>query len=273
MATSFIIHGSTVTTLSKAKALRPFVERLITKGIKYWQSPIFEERIGKIRHIRNSIHHSSALRILTQALPKLFSNRNGGYTRILKLGRRSSDAAPMAMIQMVLDDLPTLMPSVVSGDLTPLFRSDRYRKFCEQHTGPKIYSKEVRKVWDDIVFPRILITKIEGSFDPGFSLSFAESSEVRNVKWPRFAGISLLPTMRVIINGTEKIEKAVRYVEAKGDALLIYADYLSGVYEFGFSACIRELPIAIFHCNLASAFQVQVYTDAGFNTYRSIRLY
>ena len=90
---SLIEHQRIKTTLAKAKAVRPLAERMVTLGKK------------------GSIHaRRTALATLRQkrAVKKLFNDiaprsaeRNGGYTRILKLGQRKSDSAPMAFIEWV----------------------------------------------------------------------------------------------------------------------------------------------------------------------------
>ncbi len=101
-ACSLIFHGRITTTLAKAKALRPYVEKLIT--------------LGKT----NTLHtRRQALGTLPQpkAVDKLFSviaeatkDRQGGYTRIVKLGQRKTDSAPMALIEII--DLPQLQRPV-----------------------------------------------------------------------------------------------------------------------------------------------------------------
>ena len=97
-ACSLIKHGRITTTLAKAKALRPYVEKLIT--------------LGKTNTLHN---RRQALATLPQPLVvrKLFTevaeavkDRQGGYTRIVKLGQRMTDSAPMALIEII--DLPQL---------------------------------------------------------------------------------------------------------------------------------------------------------------------
>ncbi|MBR1982526.1 MAG: 50S ribosomal protein L17 [Akkermansia sp.] len=101
-ACSLISHGRITTTLAKAKALRPYVEKLITLG-----------KNGSL-HARRQ-----ALATLPQpkVVSKLFSvvaeatkDRQGGYTRIVKLGQRMTDSAPMALIEII--DLPQLTAPV-----------------------------------------------------------------------------------------------------------------------------------------------------------------
>ena len=104
-ACSLISHGRITTTLAKAKALRPYVEKLITLG-----------KNGSL-HARRQ-----ALATLPQpkVVAKLFSvvaeavkDRQGGYTRIVKLGQRMTDSAPMALIEII--DLPQLTAPVAPG--------------------------------------------------------------------------------------------------------------------------------------------------------------
>lgn len=108
-ACSLISHGRITTTLAKAKALRPYVEKLITLG-------------------KNGSLHARRQALATLPQPKvvnkLFSvvaeackDRQGGYCRIVKLGQRMTDSAPMALIEII--DLPQLTapvaPSVTTG--------------------------------------------------------------------------------------------------------------------------------------------------------------
>jgi large subunit ribosomal protein L17 len=90
---SLIEHQRIKTTLAKAKAVRPFAERMVTLG-----------KNGSIHARRTAL---AALR-QKNAVKKLFDDvaprsaeRNGGYTRIVKLGQRRSDSAPMAFIEWV----------------------------------------------------------------------------------------------------------------------------------------------------------------------------
>ncbi|MEP6709494.1 MAG: 50S ribosomal protein L17 [Verrucomicrobiota bacterium] len=101
---SLIEHQRIKTTLAKAKALRPLAEKMVTLGKK------------------NSLHaRRTVLAVLRQsgAVTKLFNDiaprsatRNGGYTRIVKLGRRKSDSAAVAFIEWV--DAPQMSEEVLS---------------------------------------------------------------------------------------------------------------------------------------------------------------
>jgi large subunit ribosomal protein L17 len=89
------------TTLSKAKELRPFVERLITISKK----DTLHARRQVLRHVRDK----EALARLFDTLAARYAERPGGYTRILKLGPRRGDNAEMALLELV-DATPVATP-------------------------------------------------------------------------------------------------------------------------------------------------------------------
>ena len=93
MATSLIRHERIETTTAKAKELRPFVEKLITLGR---QGDLHARRLAG-----RSIADRQVLGKLFDDVGPRFSERPGGYTRILKLGTRRGDAAEMALIELV----------------------------------------------------------------------------------------------------------------------------------------------------------------------------
>ena len=81
------------TTLAKAKALRPYAEHLITKAKK---GGMADHRLLVARLHDKQVAH----KLMTDIAPR-YTDRPGGYTRILKLGPRSGDKAPMARIELV----------------------------------------------------------------------------------------------------------------------------------------------------------------------------
>jgi large subunit ribosomal protein L17 len=93
MATSLFRHERIETTTAKAKELRPFAEHLITLA-----------RRGDLharRQAARTIRDKEALKKLFDSLGPRYAERNGGYTRILKLGRRQGDGAEIAVVQLV----------------------------------------------------------------------------------------------------------------------------------------------------------------------------
>ena len=95
LATSLIESGAIETTEAKAKELRPFIEKLITKA----KSGTLHDRRLAIRHV----HKREAADKLFQEIGPRFRTRNGGYTRILKTGHRKGDGADMARIEIIGD--------------------------------------------------------------------------------------------------------------------------------------------------------------------------
>ena len=99
MVTSLLLHGRIQTTEAKAKALRPIAEKLITKAKKAQEdSPM---RVHRIRQIQGYLGDREMTHKLVNDVAPRYLERNGGYTRILKLGTRNGDNASMARIELV----------------------------------------------------------------------------------------------------------------------------------------------------------------------------
>jgi len=93
MATSLILHKRITTTLAKAKALRGYVEPIITKS----KSDTTHSR----RTVFSYLQDKDAVTILFREIAEKVANRPGGYTRIIKMENRLGDNAEMAMIELV----------------------------------------------------------------------------------------------------------------------------------------------------------------------------
>ena len=104
MAASLIKHGRIQTTLTKAKALRPFIEKVITKAKKASVAKDKKDAIHMRRLALADVRDENAITLLFNEKVSEFKDRNGGYTRIYKLGRRDSDAAEVALIEFVKAD-------------------------------------------------------------------------------------------------------------------------------------------------------------------------
>jgi len=92
LVTSLIIHGRVVTTDAKAKEVRRYADRMITLGKK--------QTIAARRRARRFIQPDEALtRLFSEVTPR-FANRPGGYTRVIKAGRRRGDAAPQSIVEL-----------------------------------------------------------------------------------------------------------------------------------------------------------------------------
>ncbi len=90
---SFLTHERIETTEPKAKELRKFAEKVITRAKK--------GGLAQVRMVERVLRDKDVLHKLFHEIGPRFADRPGGYTRILKLGRRQGDNAPMAIIEMV----------------------------------------------------------------------------------------------------------------------------------------------------------------------------
>ena len=104
LASSLIIHGRIKTTLAKAKALRPFAEKLITLAKKAKASDSAATAVHYRRQALSRLRNKDALKILFNEKVDEFAERTGGYTRIYKLGPRVGDAAEMGLIELIAAD-------------------------------------------------------------------------------------------------------------------------------------------------------------------------
>ncbi|MEO5724677.1 MAG: 50S ribosomal protein L17 [Ilumatobacteraceae bacterium] len=100
LTASLIAAEAIVTTEAKAKALRPIAEKLITKAKKA-QDESSPMRIHRIRQIQSYLGDKEMTNKLVADVAPRYEDRNGGYLRILKLGPRQGDNAPMARIELV----------------------------------------------------------------------------------------------------------------------------------------------------------------------------
>ena len=97
MAASLIEHEQIVTTLPKAKEIRPIVEKLVTLGKR-----------GDLHARRQAISQVGSAELVAKlfaAIAPRYANRNGGYLRIMKAGFRHGDNAPLAVIEFVDRDV------------------------------------------------------------------------------------------------------------------------------------------------------------------------
>jgi len=99
LATSLFEHGRITTTAAKARRLRPFAERLITKAKR--------GDLHNRREIMKVIRDKDVVHKLIAEIGPFFSERAGGYTRIVKTGPRKGDNAPMAVIELIRDQTAT----------------------------------------------------------------------------------------------------------------------------------------------------------------------
>ncbi|MGH6653350.1 MAG: 50S ribosomal protein L17 [Sphingopyxis sp.] len=97
MSASLIKHEQIMTTVAKAKELRPYVEKLVTLAKR---GGLANRRLAQSRLL-----DETQLKKLFDTIAERYKDRAGGYTRVIKAGIRASDAAPMAIIEFVDRDV------------------------------------------------------------------------------------------------------------------------------------------------------------------------
>ena len=95
--TSLVLHEAITTTEAKAKEVAPRFERLVTYAKR--------GTLAGSRALRRELLTEASAQKMLQELAPAFASRQGGYTRIIKLGNRRGDNAPMARLALVLDDV------------------------------------------------------------------------------------------------------------------------------------------------------------------------
>ncbi|MCR2833565.1 50S ribosomal protein L17 [Parerythrobacter lacustris] len=113
MAASLIKHEQIMTTVPKAKELRPYVEKLISLAKR--------GGLSNRRLAMSKLQDETQLKKLFDVLADRYADREGGYTRIIKAGYRGSDAAPMAVIELVDRDV-----DAKGQDSGPVQNDDEY---------------------------------------------------------------------------------------------------------------------------------------------------
>jgi large subunit ribosomal protein L17 len=119
LARALFEHGRITTTLTKAKRLRPRAEHLITFAKK--------GDLASRRQVLRVVRDKDVVYKLFDDIAPRFADRQGGYTRILKLGPRQGDNAPMAMIELV-EQAPAA-PAAAAGEGTAEAAPSRRRRF------------------------------------------------------------------------------------------------------------------------------------------------
>jgi len=100
LATSLFEHGRITTTEAKARTLRPYAEKLITKAKKAHAG---ENPLHQRREVLKDIRDKGVVHTLFTEIAPAVAERPGGYTRITKIGNRQGDNAPMAVIELVTE--------------------------------------------------------------------------------------------------------------------------------------------------------------------------
>lgn len=135
MASSLILHKRITTSVAKARALRSYVEPLLTKSK--------EDSTNSRRVVFSYLENKSALSELFREVAPKIASRPGGYTRILKLGNRLGDAAEMCLIELV-DFNETMQAGEAAKARTTRRRRAPKKKAAEDVAAPAAKEKVAR---------------------------------------------------------------------------------------------------------------------------------
>ena len=130
LATALFEHGRITTTEAKARRLRPVAERLITKAKR--------GDLHARRQVLSTISNKSIVHALFTEIGPRYGNRNGGYTRIVKIGPRKGDNAPMAVIELV----EPLAEQVVAEAQGAIRRAAKKAAPAKQAAAPAVAAAE-----------------------------------------------------------------------------------------------------------------------------------
>jgi large subunit ribosomal protein L17 len=97
LVTDFLDHGRLMTTLPKAKEVRPLAEKMITLGKR--------DNLHARRQVQAYVLREAIAKKVFDTIAPRFSDRNGGYSRIIKLGNRKGDGADLAIIELLGSEL------------------------------------------------------------------------------------------------------------------------------------------------------------------------
>jgi ribosomal protein L17 len=135
LAIALIEHKRITTTLAKAKALKKFVEPLITRSK--------EDTTNSRRVVFRYLQNKEAVTELFKNISVKVGDRPGGYTRVIKLGTRQGDAAEMAFIELV--DFDENMAKTLKTEVKKTRRSRRSTKKVESETSDNAVAPEETK--------------------------------------------------------------------------------------------------------------------------------
>ena len=135
MVCSLIKHKRIQTTLAKAKAVRSVAEKMVTLGKS---GSIHDRRLASAR-----LHQEEAVRILFNEIAPTHKERNGGYTRIIRLNQRQGDAAELAILEWV--DIGVAEPETPKAEKPEKTKAEAGEKKPKAKRAKKKAAKEEAK--------------------------------------------------------------------------------------------------------------------------------
>jgi large subunit ribosomal protein L17 len=101
LSAQLIENEKITTTEVKAKWLRPYIERLISKATKVVGTEDKIKKFNAVKYLRTKLSSESAIKKLIETVAPMYTQRPGGYTRVVKTGNRDGDNSKMARIELV----------------------------------------------------------------------------------------------------------------------------------------------------------------------------
>jgi large subunit ribosomal protein L17 len=124
LVTDFLDHGRLMTTLPKAKEVRPLAEKMITLGKR--------DNLHARRQLQAFLLREAVAKKVFDTIAPRFADRNGGYSRIIKLGNRKGDGADLAIIELL-------------GSELEVKKAERAEKEKDKHAKPAGKEKKEKK--------------------------------------------------------------------------------------------------------------------------------
>ena len=165
LAASLFEHGRIKTTEPKARALRPYAEKLITHAKK--------GTLHNRREVMKKIRDKDIVHVLFAEIGPFFADREGGYTRIIKVEARKGDNAPMAVIELVREKTVTS-----EADRARRAANKAAKKAAEAAQAPVEPDPEDTVDLDDTVEPQAEETSLEEIEAEDAGIADAETAEV-----------------------------------------------------------------------------------------------
>jgi large subunit ribosomal protein L17 len=135
LATSLFEHGRIKTTEPKARALRPYAEKLITHAKK--------GTLHNRREVMKKIRDKDVVHALFAEIGPFFADREGGYTRIIKVEARKGDNAPMAVIELVRE-------KTVTSEANRARRASASKKAAPAAAAPAVEEAPIEETVDEV---------------------------------------------------------------------------------------------------------------------------
>lgn len=175
-AKSLFLHGRITTTEAKAKMLQPYAEKLITKAKR---GDLHARRL-----VAAKVPDRDVIAYLFDEIAPRFADRDGGYTRLLKLGPRQGDSAPMALLELVVgadEEAEEVIEERRERRTRGLFGRARRRRAAEREFDfeeqPETSERDVEEALDETVSPEVTADEDAAPPDVGTQPSDADLPE------------------------------------------------------------------------------------------------